>query len=254
MLVTRPRGRARPSAAKLAFAGHVVRQHLEGIDRTLIERYQQVLREHVRGRQGVYALYRGAQLRYVGLAVDLNVRLKAHLSDRHAETWDRFSLYITTEQTYLQELEALLLRILRPRDNRQTGALRRSEDLKPRLKRLFREHHRREFESVFGPVAASRRRVPRFDGMNQIARTVRARPALAGYVRGPLQLRAVYKGKRLSARAMPDGTIRFDGSVHHSPSGAAVAACRRSSCDGWTFWRFRRGDEWVPLSALREIS
>ena len=37
---------------------HLVDQHLEGISRIALENYQEIIREYVRGRHGVYALYK----------------------------------------------------------------------------------------------------------------------------------------------------------------------------------------------------
>ena len=62
----------------------LVRQHLENIAGTVLEDYQHIIRDYVRGMQGVYALYRRGRLYYVGLASNLRNRLKAHLKDKHA--------------------------------------------------------------------------------------------------------------------------------------------------------------------------
>lgn len=37
--------------------GQLVSQHLENISRTALEKYQNILKEYVKGRHGVYALY-----------------------------------------------------------------------------------------------------------------------------------------------------------------------------------------------------
>lgn len=75
--------------------GQLVSQHLENISRTALEKYQNILKEYVKGRHGVYALYHKGRLYYVGLASNLRNRLKAHLKDHHAQTWDSFSVYLT---------------------------------------------------------------------------------------------------------------------------------------------------------------
>ena len=53
-----------------AKAGLVI-EHLEGISRTAIKRYPELITEFVRGRSGVYALYKSNVLYYVGLAKNL---------------------------------------------------------------------------------------------------------------------------------------------------------------------------------------
>ena len=81
--------------------GALVSQYLEGISRTALAEYQQFFREQARRRDGVYALYRKKKLYYVGLARDLRGRLKTHLRDKHGESWDRFSMYITVNAPFL---------------------------------------------------------------------------------------------------------------------------------------------------------
>jgi len=101
--------------------GQLVVQHLEGMLRDVLDKYPDVVREFVRNRSGVYALYKGSRLHYVGLARNLRSRLQSHLKDRHARTWDRFSIYLTEGDEHLKELESLVLRIADPKGNRVTG-------------------------------------------------------------------------------------------------------------------------------------
>src|ERR1700687_595857 len=100
---------------------HFVYEHLENISREALEKYQSVIRRYVRRRQGVYALYRRGKLYYVGLASNLRSRLKNHLRDRHGKSWDRFSVYLTVSDAHLRELEALILRIVPTKGNKQKG-------------------------------------------------------------------------------------------------------------------------------------
>ena len=99
----------------------LVCQHLENISREALERNPEIIYQYVRGRQGVYALYRRGKLYYVGLATNLRKRLKHHLKDRHGHSWDRFSVYLTIGDHHLRELEALILRTVRPK-RRESGS------------------------------------------------------------------------------------------------------------------------------------
>ncbi len=72
----------------------LVSQHLENISSEALDKYQDVIRSYVRGRQGIYALYRRNKLYYVGLASNLRNRLKHHLRDRHKGIWDRYILAV----------------------------------------------------------------------------------------------------------------------------------------------------------------
>src|ERR1022692_2690359 len=118
----------------------VVCQHLENISRDVLESHQGIIRDFVRRRQGVYTLSRRGKLYYVGLAKNLRARLTMHLRDRHRQLWDRFSVYLCVGDADLRELEALILRVVRPEGNKQIGKFPRSEDLKRKLGRAIREY------------------------------------------------------------------------------------------------------------------
>ena len=223
----------------------LVCQHLENISRDALEEYQDIIRQYVRGRQGVYALFRRGKLYYVGLATNLRTRLTQHLRDRHADSWDRFSIYITIGDHHLRELEALMLRTVKPAGNKQKGKFAESEDLRRRFRRDMKQSLDAEITGMFEEPRPARRKPsnPKPDG--------RA-PALAKYVTAAFPIRARFKSKILKATVRRDGTIRFAGKRYNSPSLAAAAACRRVSCNGWSFWTYQRAPgDWVPLDALR---
>jgi hypothetical protein len=100
---------------------HLLHQHLEDISWRVVETYPVVVRELIRRRAGVYVLYRGRNLYYVGLASNLMGPLKSHIRDRHRGLWDRFSVYLTANHDHIKELESLILRIGRPSGNKISG-------------------------------------------------------------------------------------------------------------------------------------
>lgn len=228
------------------YSGQLVCQHLENISRKVLENYQKIIREYVRGRRGVYALYRKNRLYYVGLASNLRSRLRHHLRDRHANTWDRFSAYLTLGDEHLKELESLVLHIASPQGNRQLGKFARSEDLRRRFRRDIAQHQRAELESLFGlPI-----REEPAKARDQTSKNGRL-PTLAQYVRKRFKIRFISKGKRYGARVRSNGTINFRGKIYTSPSSAASAVTRRAT-DGWHAWHYRRSPgDWVPLDELR---
>ena len=69
------------------------------------------MREFIGRNAGIYALFRKGRLYYVGLATALRSRLKAHIKNRHGNSWDSFSIYLTIKDQHMREIEALLLRI-----------------------------------------------------------------------------------------------------------------------------------------------
>jgi hypothetical protein len=224
---------------------HFVCQHLENISRDVLGKYQFIIREYVRRRQGVYALYRRGKLYYVGLAGNLRSRLTMHLKDRHGQSWDRFSVYLTIGDTQLRELEALILRIVKPLGNKQMGKFPQSEDLRRRLARAMHEYQREELQALIGKKSG-----PRAPKEEEVLDS--RRPVLSAYIKGTLKLRARFKGKLLRARVRRDGRIRLGGTLYDSPSVAGAAACQRKSCNGWKFWEYERAHgDWVLLDELR---
>src|SRR3954451_25363477 len=119
----------------MARRSQLVCQQLEKISRDALEKYQDIVRHYIRGRNGVYALYKRDKLYYVGLATNLRGRLKQHLKDQHGEAWDRFSVYLTIGDSHLKEMESLILRIAHPSGNKQIGKFVRCENLVKRFAR-----------------------------------------------------------------------------------------------------------------------
>jgi hypothetical protein len=107
----------------------LVTQYLENISRDALEGYPHLLRTFVSGRTGIYALFNKGELYYAGLATSLRGRLRHHLKDRHKDSWDTFSAYLTIGDKHLRELESLLIRVVRPPGNRQMGQFTGAENL-----------------------------------------------------------------------------------------------------------------------------
>jgi len=222
----------------------LVCQQLENISREALGRYQNIIRQYVRRRYGVYALYRRGKLQYVGLASNLRSRLGRHLRDRHQDSWDRFSVYLTIGDTHLKELEALILRIVKPAGNKVKGKFAKCEDMRKKFARDVRQRQRNELKSLLGKGSVEEE--SKEDGRGS------RKPVMANYIKSPMKLQAIFKGKTLAARVRRDGLIRFGKRVYSSPSLAAAAACKRRTWNGWTFWRYERAPgDWVQLNELR---
>ena len=222
----------------------LVCQHLENISRQALEEYQDIIRQYVRGRQGIYALFRRGKLYYVGLATNLRTRLTQHLRDRHADSWDRFSIYLTIGDQHLRELEALILRTVKPSGNKQKGKFAKSDDLRRRFRRDMKQSFNVEINGMLGDLRPPRRKTSPKKAAGRV-------PVLAKYISSAFPVHADHKGKRFKARVRRDGTIRYAGKIHNTPSSAAVAACGHAQ-NGWDFWEYERAPgDWVYLSALR---
>jgi len=231
----------------------LVTQHLENISREALEKYQHILRGYIRNRQGIYALFRRGKLYYVGLAGNLRNRLKTHLKDRHAKSWDRFSVYLTIGDDHMKELESLLLRIVKPTGNKVKGKFAKSESLLSKLKRDLKKGYEEETKRLLigkpRKTAASRR--PKATKPKKSKATGR-RPILAAYKNLPTKLKARFKGKTYYARVRKDGTISFRGKVYNSPSLASNAFVGHAS-SGWHLWTYERSPGyWVRLRELKK--
>jgi len=233
----------------MAKPSQLVCQHLENVSREALKKHQDIVRKYVRGRRGIYALYRRDKLYYVGLASNLRARLTTHLRDKHEKSWDRFSVYLTIGDKHMKEIESLLLRIAKPRGNKVGGRFVKSENLRGRFMSDVRQKQRDELDDLVGrtsraPTSSERERPRRAYGAKQVA--------LAGYVPHRMKLKARYKGKTYKATARKDGRIYFSGKLYNSPSAAGQAVIKRAS-NGWRFWQYERAPgDWVPLRELRK--
>jgi hypothetical protein len=222
----------------------LVFRHLEGVSSELLRRHPDIVKQFIGRNTGIYALYRKNRLYYVGLASALRNRLTAHGKNRHGNQWDRFSIYLTIKDQHLREIEALLLRIAKPRGSKQTGKLAQSRDMKRPIMKAIRQKQSREVSTLFGRIA--------IESDDENAARVRGDPELLRFFPMGAKLRGVNKGKIFRARARRDGGVRFNGRFYASLSLAAKAAIKRST-NGWWFWQaeLSKGN-WVRLTRIRK--
>jgi len=224
-------------------------EHAERLSRRFLEEHGAIVRDHARGRHGVYALYRGERLYYVGLASDLRSRMKQHLRDTHATSWDGFSLYLTNGDAHMREIEALVLRIAAPKGNKQRGRLAGSANLAAEFRALVKAGQKEELSVLFGErrrtAKAAKRASPGGKG---------ERRPLAEWVTNSMEIRATYKRRELRAIVTKEGEVRLRGRVFDTPSAAAEFVVRRP-CNGWSFWLYEaEPGTWVRLAGLRTRS
>jgi hypothetical protein len=121
--------------------GRLLVAYLEKASSDLLELVRDKFEERFRGQAGIYALYKGSEPYYIGLASDLGGRIKSHMKDRHARKWDRFNVYIVRRKTYMKDLESLVLHLAQPKGNRTRGRLN-AESLKPFFKKELKTWER----------------------------------------------------------------------------------------------------------------
>ena len=119
---------------KKRFGSTLVANRLEKVSKDLFRKYYESITELVSTSPGVYALYDGDALYYVGKSIDLKKRVKQHLRDRHLNSWTHFSFYLIRKVQHINEIESLLVRIASPKGNRVTPAGRKSGPLLNELK------------------------------------------------------------------------------------------------------------------------
>jgi hypothetical protein len=101
--------------------------------------FEEGLEKIMRNYAGVYALYRGEKLYYVGLTNNLYNRLRWHTKDRHKGKWDRFAIFRVRRVRHLKDMEMLLLQVAQPPGNLVSGRLHRDADLTRVLRDVLRE-------------------------------------------------------------------------------------------------------------------
>ncbi|WP_285726003.1 GIY-YIG nuclease family protein [Geothrix rubra] len=213
---------------------HLVSDYLEDLPGKLLDRAG-VVETFVAGKPGIYALYRNGSLYYVGLATDLKARLKQHQKDRHSGEWDRFSVYLTTSDNHLKDLESLLLRVTKkPNGNRQNGKFQGARNQNAEIKRRYKSKQAEEFNEDFNLSAKkSNKKGPA---------TKNESPTRSG----PFALRGYHKGNTVKALLKKDGSVRIGTENHTSLSSAAMAVTGHPTNGRW-FWHIKRSKGWVRI-------
>ncbi len=224
---------------------NLVDAHLERIPGNVFVKFQESIKRLVSKQHGVYALYKGDKLYYVGLAKNLKSRIQQHLKDQHKSKWDMFSLFLVRDVEHLKELETLVLHIAHPKGNTQAGRFARSANLKPRLKRLLHE----DVQTIFSGKAL---RPSKTKKPSSRKGQVSIEPPLKGLLPEGSHIKSTYKGRQTEGEVDAEGRIMLNGKSFNSPSTAASSVTNRAM-NGWTFWKFQDPNgQWVLIDTLRK--
>src|SRR2546425_712507 len=105
--IARPEAKMREnqhhSAARKAAARPLVIHKLEKVSKGVFRQYYGAITELIGHSPGVYALYDGDELYYVGKSTELRSRVKQHLRDGHLASWTHFSLFLVRKAEHIQE-------------------------------------------------------------------------------------------------------------------------------------------------------
>ena len=119
--------------------GALVRGYLEKKDRKgfklLLPRYRKVIGDS----SGIYSLYKGRKLYYVGIAQNLLNRVEGHTKDKHKNRWDKVSFFVIDKHRYSKDIETVILRIAEPRGNGTRGKFEGHDQLQDKLNKIKRE-------------------------------------------------------------------------------------------------------------------
>lgn len=234
---------ATQKAVKKALAPRsLVTQRLEMVSKDVFKQYYQIITELVGDKPGIYALYDGDELYYVGKSVELRKRVRHHLRDRHFASWTHFSLYLTRREEHIHEIESLLVRIANPKGNRVIPHGKSSGPLLKTLKRAIQQEQKRELAQLFAAKPTNQK--------PKKANGAKHPDTLAGLVEKRVAIYRTYKGKEYKAYLNPKGEIVLGGKKYASPSGAARAVLDKPrAVNGWKFWYIQdlKGD-WVRLA------
>lgn len=125
----------RKKKKKKSSRGLLLRAYAEGISANLLEQHGDTVKLVIGKKSGVYVLSKDGKPYYIGLAKKLPNRLGHHLKDRHAHKWDHFNFYAIRSQKYVKDLESILIRVARPKGNRQLGGFGKGKNLRKRLQK-----------------------------------------------------------------------------------------------------------------------
>ena len=225
----------------------IVAGHLEKISSDVFDNYSSVIKELIKGNQGIYALYKKDRLYYVGLASNLKSRINAHNRDKHQNKWTHFSLYIIRKEDHIKEIESLVLRISYPKGNSVRGKLKQSKDLRPLLKRKLKEEQIKQLGMFFGSKNRPAGKIKK-----RMNKKTSERP-LQGYFSQGKVIHANYKGKEYKAWVYSNGRIKVDGEIFDSPSLAGLAITKKNTMNGWRFWKYKdKSGELAYIDTLRK--
>jgi len=160
----------------------ILTQKLEGISKKIFERYKKKVIQYIGNKPGVYALYDGKELYYVGRASDLVKRVNHHLKDRHSALWTHFSVYFTKKAQYANDIEAVIISIAQPKGNKAKPKLGKERKLKDILRQAIKESHQEELRELgLGRATKGKKNKSRLN--------------LKNYFKSSRPLRKSYKGK-----------------------------------------------------------
>lgn len=105
--------------------------------------FTEKLSEIMKGHAGIYALYKGEKLYYIGLTGNLHGRIRWHLKDRHRGKWNYFKIFRIKKVQYLKDIETLIHHIFDTPGNREKGQIPKDADFTQIIREVLSGYERR---------------------------------------------------------------------------------------------------------------
>ena len=235
-------------------------EKIEGIPISFFDsRYKMLVKEELKNKFGVYALYdKKKRLYYIGIAQhNIANRIKQHKRNTHKGQWKYFSVYFTKKKNFIKSLEDAFISIVLPKGNVQ-----KPMKIDTGNKRIIRKMERIDKYKRMSMSDSGRDKTKKSNALKKIrkkkfhVKRSTNRPSLKNYFKNnrPLQ-KSSNKGKTYKATLLKSGKIKYKNKLYESPSGAAKVIVHRrspnSGVNGWTFWSVKdSNNNWVKLSDL----
>ncbi len=105
-----------------------------------VEFLKKEIKNMLAGNAGLYVLYKGDELYYVGITGrDLFWRLYHHTRDKHKNKWGRFSVFIISRGKYLKDVETMAQYISNPPANVWKGRFKEHYKYDDRIKSMLKD-------------------------------------------------------------------------------------------------------------------
>jgi hypothetical protein len=214
----------------------LITHSLEKVSGRIFTSHSSLITKLIEGRSGVYALYNGDKLYYVGKATELRRRLAHHLRDKHVSKWTHFSFYVVKDAQHIGQIESMLISIAQPKGNNVQPRDIDSKTLYRELDNLLKEQHHEERKGLLSSQHKTSKK-----------KLITER-TLEGLVNKRTTIQRNYKGVIHKAVLRPSGTITYKSLSYSSSSAAAKKVQNGRRANGWAFWSIKNSKgEWVKL-------
>jgi hypothetical protein len=120
---------------KKSVKGALVKGYLEKVDIEVFEYLYNEFRKLLGGSSGIYALYKGNTLYYVGISEHLLWRVWRHAVYEKGK-WDNVSFFVIEKHKYCKDIETVFLRIQKPKGNASRGQFKGHWELQDKLVKI----------------------------------------------------------------------------------------------------------------------